>query len=207
MGCVQDFDCTTPGQVCNTVARLCVDGCRDNSNCGADFYCDTLASICVSGCQPAFTEALDDPSRCLPGQACVGANCTLTATGITCESYHCSADCPFLDGVNDYARTLQACADNGPTQWDCRQYEFTDPKCMQRCFVDADCPAGRICQSSMEYGISDPSVKHCYLPCQTSGCAYAEDYAIQETCVCDATSGKCVESPTDTTECRMNGAN
>ena len=130
--CAADSDCPF-GQICSR--SQCVDGCRENGDCG-------LHTPCIEGACVAATGACSSDFYCDFGERCdlETSRCVAhPAREVLCTEWHMrprfdASDCPSeADCVGADSETAGWCALCGAAA-ECRQYETT-----QTCTSDADC--------------------------------------------------------------------
>ena len=139
--CMDDFDCTTEGEICIDFA--CIDGCRLDAECTTEGeICKD--NICQAGCRA--DEDCEEPMVCDDNFECVVAGCETHADcglGQACDNLQCvltscteDADCTQYDMVCDEAlgACLECVADEDCTGND---YACVDNFCALDCIDDA----------------------------------------------------------------------
>ncbi|MBA3547833.1 MAG: hypothetical protein H0T76_15225 [Nannocystis sp.] len=179
-GCADDSGCSK-GQICE--ADKCVSGCNSQDGCDLGQYC--FEKQCVPGCGPPGGDGVEGMAeRCPLGQACYPSGCA--ALQKDCKTFTCQPECWGLP-----------CSSSPEKTYECIVYSLLPGWCMLQCEVDADCPAGKICQQhAIEPG--DPfhaDVGYCRKPCNSdAACKYIWSDMNLEDCKCEfggPLNGKC----------------
>jgi hypothetical protein len=187
--CTGDADCTSTGQVCEPVTKLCVPcvktadcsagahclgnkclsftPCTSKSDCSAEPICDTTRGVCVQCTKDA---------ECTTNQACNANKCVPVA--VCKNNGDCSSN--LCDTAN--SRCLECIVDSHCTG---SNVHCLRNLCRPACATNADCTSlGMVC---------DTSNKVC-MQCMTSKDCPASWYCLMNACVpdvCDATQSAC----------------
>lgn len=196
--CLVDGDCRDAGLICDRLRGRCVappDTCRDDGDCGQDYFCPEPGSACrfrpltctPEGACPQGYVCAD--GRCVTAPPCTAdAECAsgqtcLTPPGRCVGAPECvaDADCPRLTPRCDLGRCVEGppeCGEGRPCGPGLR---CTDTRCVPigPCGPDRPCPPGEVCDDASGQCLPEPE-----------GCRVQADCPAGQSCL----AGRCVNA-------------